>query len=148
MNENIALREPFVIYVIGSLAIGVVLLTAAWAALFRRPALWLPIVLAALLGLAYTLFPDLTALTIAWDVLFLLFFNVLIIYALASLIGTFAGDALHRHEQQTHRLDSEGAPTEGFGATEGDEDSDDDLDRPKAPWLPAFRGSWYRPGPV
>ncbi|NLN90130.1 MAG: hypothetical protein GX134_08215 [candidate division WS1 bacterium] len=147
MNEAPALREPFVIYAIASLAIAVVLLTAGWVALVRRPAPWLPMGAAVVLGLAYTLFPDLRGFSIAWDVLFLLLFHVVVIYALATFLGSITGDALHRREVQLHQAATEDAPSEAPVARP--EDGSDEADEPRrsrAAWLPAFRASWYRPG--
>lgn len=150
MNQAAALREPFVIYAVASLAIAVVLLTAGWAALFRRPAPWLPAGAAVVLGLAYTLFPDLRCFSIAWDVLFLLAFHVVVIYAIASFVGNVAGDALHRRELYMHRAATEDSPHETPMAAQvggGDgEEPDAEPRKPRAPWLPAFRASWYRPG--
>ncbi len=148
MNEAAALREPFVIYTIASLAIAVVLLTAGWVALVRRPAPWLPMGAAVVLGLAYTLFPDLRGFSIAWDVLFLLLFHVVVIYALATFVGSIAGDALYRREVQLHQAATEDAPSETPVAQPegGSDEADDEPRRSRAAWLPAFRASWYRPG--
>lgn len=152
MNDAPAFREPFVIYAVASLAVAVVLLTAAWAALFRRPAAWLPIAAAVVLGLAYTLFPDLSRLSIGWDALFLLVLHVLVVYSVATFLGCIVGDALERGIREAHRAALEDAPNETpvVSATGDDEATEDERRRrrPRASWLHAFRGSWYRPGPV
>ena len=148
MSDNPAIYTPAVVYAIVSLAVGVNLLTACWAALVRKPLVQLPLALAVLAGLVFTLFPDGRNLTINWDVLFRLVFNVVSVYALANLIGVAGGDALFLYRRRAAELRAEEAPAPApEPALAGEEAEEKPAGRCYC-WLGAFRASWFRPGPI
>lgn len=148
MSDNPAIYTPAVVYAIVSLAVGVNMLTAGWAALVRKPLVQLPLVLAVLAGLVFTLYPDGRSLTVNWDVLFRLVFNVVSVYAVANLIGVAGGDALFLYRRRAAELKADEQPAPEPAPAPADEEAEEKPAGRCYCWLGAFRASWFRPGPI
>jgi len=122
---------PCVVYALTSLSVAVILLTAAWTALFRRACCGFPCAVSGVVAALYTLFPDCHTLTLGLDVLLRFAFNAIAIYGIATLLVTLVGDGY---------LKGHPAAPAPAGGEEGEPE--------RAAWLPVFLASWHRPGPV
>jgi hypothetical protein len=125
------MSSPCAVYALTSLSVAVILLTAAWTALFRRACPGFPCGVTAVVAALYTLFPDCHTLTLGLDVLLRFAFNAIAIYGIATLLVTVVGDGYLR-----------GRPAAPAPAAleEGEPE--------RGPWLPTFLACWHRPGPV